>query len=130
MFTQQIQEEEPEDSDSSDDEGKRSRTVYIIVYQSGNHIRDKLQKICDSFSGSRYDIPDLRNISSDIENTKREIEDTISLQKNTRKMLRNSLVDFDKGPGSEVSTIFIYKMFLAQEKALYQNLNCMKSQNN
>lgn len=27
------------------------------------------------------------------------------------------------------STIFIYKMFLAQEKALYQSLNMMRAQN-
>lgn len=36
-----------------DDEnlGQAKRSVYIIVFWDGNHIRDRIQKICDSFSG-------------------------------------------------------------------------------
>ena len=29
----------------------RLRSVYVIVFQDGQHIRDKLNKICDSFMG-------------------------------------------------------------------------------
>lgn len=40
------------------------------------------------------------------------------------------MVQFDKIDGddedSKISTIYIYKMFLAKEKALYQTLNMMK----
>jgi hypothetical protein len=51
--------------------------------------------------------------------------------------LRDLLINFDKISDEDdgqqegkASTIYIYKMFLAQEKALYQNLNTMKRQNN
>lgn len=54
----------------------------------------------------------------------------------TRSQLRKQLLEFDtisaegstNSNTSGSSTIFIYKMFLAQEKALYLNLNQMKSQ--
>jgi len=35
----------------------RARTVYVIVFQDGQHVRDKLVKICDSFLGKNFDIP-------------------------------------------------------------------------
>jgi len=51
----------------------------------------------------------------------------------TRKQLRTQLEDFDEiendNNEKKQSTIFIYKMFLAQEKALYKNLNMLKAQN-
>jgi hypothetical protein len=51
--------------------------------------------------------------------------------------LRQQLSIFDRipgeqgeaGPAKPSSTIYIYKMFLAKEKALYQSLNMMKMQN-
>lgn len=27
------------------------RTVYVVIFQEGSHVRDKLQKICESFNG-------------------------------------------------------------------------------
>jgi len=50
-------------------------------------------------------------------------------------MLKKQLSEFDKIPGNPdempndndtTSTIYIYKMFMAKEKALYQTLNQMK----
>jgi len=33
------------------------RSVYIIVFWDGQHIRDRIQRICDTFSGQRFDLP-------------------------------------------------------------------------
>lgn len=41
----------------------KKRSVYIIVFWDGEHIRDRIQKICDSFSGQRYELPDLKEIN-------------------------------------------------------------------
>lgn len=50
-----------EASDYSDYPGKggerRLRTVYVIIFSDGPHIRDRLQKICDSFMGNSFEIP-------------------------------------------------------------------------
>ena len=35
----------------------RARTVYVIVFQDGMHVRDKLVRICDSFLGKNFDVP-------------------------------------------------------------------------
>jgi len=54
----------------------------------------------------------------------------------TRKSVRDQLLQFDKIEGADdegqdnnnISTIYIYKMFLSKERALYQTLNMMKWQ--
>ena len=38
---------------------KRRRSVYIIMVWDGGVLRDRIQKICDSFSGERFDVPRL-----------------------------------------------------------------------
>lgn len=45
----------------SDDfeQGGIQKVVYMVVYQDGPVIRDRVSKICDSFMGSRFEIPNL-----------------------------------------------------------------------
>jgi V-type H+-transporting ATPase subunit a len=69
------------------------------------------------------------------------IEEARNVLSQTRNQIRQQLNDFDgdmeqddEGEDAPLrvknqSIIYIYKMFLAQEKALYQNLNTMKRQN-
>lgn len=35
----------------------RQRSVYVVIFQEGQHIREKLVRICDSFLGANFDIP-------------------------------------------------------------------------
>lgn len=114
----------------------KKRSVYIIVFWDGQHIRDRIQKICDSFSGQRYELPDLREIQPQIEKVQQSIADAKNIFERTKQSLRDQLIQFDKiedADGGEErkisSTIYIYKMFLAKEKALYRTLNQMKWQN-
>ena len=113
----------------------KQRSVYIIVFWDGEHIRERIQKICDSFSGQRFELPDLKEITPQIQKVTQSIADARGVFDRTKQSLRDQLIQFDKieGDGDEErktsSTIYIYKMFLAKEKALYKTLNQMKWQN-
>lgn len=48
--------------EDNQDFSHKKRSVYIIVFWDGTHIRDRIQKVCDSFSGQRFDLPDIRDI--------------------------------------------------------------------
>lgn len=125
MYTEQY-------SDPDQPEGK-TRSVYIITYYDGAHIRDKIQRICDSFSGQRFNIPEQNQLGEQIQRMADSIKNQRTVFDRTRQQLRQQLIDFDnindeQGGQKSSSTIFIYKMFLAQEKALYQSLNMMKQQ--
>ena len=118
-----------------DRHSSKQRSVYIIVFWDGEHIRDRIQKICDSFSGQRYELPDLKDITPQIQKVQQSINDAKGVFDRTKQSLRDQLIQFDKieGDGDDErktsSTIYIYKMFLAKEKALYKTLNQMKWQN-
>jgi len=128
MFVQDC--EEDEDLDTAP-----RRAVYIIMYWDGQTIRDRIEKICDSFSGQRFPLPD-GEIGPEIERATNAIKDARSVLDETRKSVRDQLLQFDKIEGADeegqentnISTIYIYKMFLAKERALYQTLNMMKWQ--
>lgn len=126
--------QEYEDDDEDLGPGKK-RSVYIIVFWDGETIRDRIQKICDSFSGQRFDLPEQKQINPQIEKTKEAINDARSVYNKTKNSLRDQLIQFDKIEGDDEqgglgrkdsSTIYIYKMFIAKEKALYVNLNLCK----
>ena len=36
----------------------QARHVYVIVFQEGQHLRKRLHRICDSFNGRRFELPD------------------------------------------------------------------------
>lgn len=116
-----------------DDIGRsRTKQVYIIVFWDGDHIRDRIQKICDSFSGQRYDLPPENRISHKINEIEKSIQDASQVCMRTVESLREQLMIFDRATGDDgkyTSTIYIYKMFLAKEKALYKTLNMMKPYN-
>ena len=35
-----------------------AKTLYVLIFQDGNHFKEKIQRICDSFMGKRYQLPD------------------------------------------------------------------------
>lgn len=38
------------------------KSVYIVVFQDGRMMRDRIERICDSFMGQRFDLPPLSQI--------------------------------------------------------------------
>lgn len=102
------------------------------MYWDGDLVRDKIQRICDSFTGNRYELPDMQQMQSEIARVAQRIEDARNVYIQTQSALKDQLVIFNKLDANhqledEISTLYIYKMFLAKEKALYQTLNMMKA---
>lgn len=44
-----------------------TKSVYIVVFQEGRMIRDRIVRICDSFMGQRFDLPPIHMIKQKIE---------------------------------------------------------------
>lgn len=113
---------------------KVSKSVYIVMFWDGDAVREKIIRICDSFTGNRYEVPASSDMNSEIARVSQRIDDARNVFMQTRTSLRDQLVIFNKLDANDqqdddISTLYIYKMFLAKEKALYQVLNQMKVQN-
>jgi len=66
-------------------EKKVARSVYIIVYWEGAHIKSKIERICDSFNGQRYELPALQEISDQMNKTKDGITGAKNVWMETKK---------------------------------------------
>lgn len=51
------------------------KSVYVVVFQEGEVLREKIGRICDSFMGERYDIPS-HGIQQKIEEIENRIQET------------------------------------------------------
>lgn len=83
-----------------------TRSVYIITFYDGTHTRDKIQRICDSFTGQRYNLPELSQLSADIQRMQLSVTNQKSVLDRTRHELRKQLIDFDNiqgGPDTDSS---------------------------
>jgi V-type H+-transporting ATPase subunit a len=110
----------------------KDKSVFLIVYQGGalDMMRGRLNRICESFGASKYGIPEeptafdnkLREIDSQI----REAQNVISLTQGTIK----ALLEYFAKPRTEnisYSLIEDLRLFLLKEKAVYHNLNTLKT---
>lgn len=110
------------------------RCVYIIMYWAGATIREKIFRICDSFDGQRFDLPHPDAVDKQIKRMSQSILDARNVLLQTRNSMKDQLNHFNNNANNnggmagdnQISTIYIYKMFLAKEKALYQSMNMMK----
>lgn len=115
---------------------KNLKSVYIIVFWEGENIRNRIERVCDSFAGQRYDLPEISQIDAQMRQLATSIENAKNVVDGTRGQLRDQLVVFDGMAGGAVSgmatkqssTIWLYKMYFAKEKQVYLTLNKMKKQ--
>lgn len=82
-----------QDCEADEDIGSAARrSVYVIMYWDGQHIRERIARICDSFSGQRFELPPLEEIQDQIARVSASIGDARSVLQQTRTSLRDQLV--------------------------------------
>lgn len=114
----------------------QQKSVYIVVFQEGRMIRERIVRIIDSFMGQRFDLPPLASIKAKIDEVRRNITDSKNLTDTSRSYLKNYLQQVNminnpdkdiSGAGDDnVSALEVYKWFVTKEKAIYTTLNYFK----
>lgn len=107
------------------------KTVYMVVFQDMANTLDRVQKICDSFMGQRFDVPDITRINNVAESTHIEIKKSRELLNTSIYQLKQYLYDINNDPTENeqerASTLEVFAWFVAKEKAIYNALNMMKA---
>ncbi len=114
------------------------RTVYVIVFQEGQHLRSRLQKICDSFMGRSVEIPHSfgqQELVTKLKELDRRILEAKHIIGLTRMRLKDYLKEMQKASqrmvqydANSISLLEIYRLFLQKEKTLYSTLNKFKKE--
>lgn len=91
-------------------------------------IRDRVQKICDSFMGSRFEIPGLgEQLFGELERVRAQVIEDRSLLRVTKAQLKEYLRSINGiSDNVEPSLLEIFHQFVAKEKSIYVALNMMK----
>jgi len=101
----------------------------MVVYQDGQMIKDRIQKICDSFMGSRFEINSLNDkLFDDLDRVRREIGDSRGLLKTSKDQLKQYLISIN-GDCNEVvpSQLEVMHNHVVAEKAIYLVINQLQS---
>lgn len=118
-----------------DDKGTvREKTVFLVVYQGGEHqmLKGKLDRICDAFGASKYGIPiNPQDFERKIFEVEAQINDAQEVVKITRARIGSLLQFFSDSAASNhpYSNIEFLRLYIQKEKALYHNLNMLQPQN-
>jgi vacuolar-type H+-ATPase subunit I/STV1 len=94
-------------------------------------MREKLERVCDSFLGKRYSLPgDGHGPASEFRGKVREMERKIAetklMMSTTREQMGNYLESINRLEGVEYSILQVYKLFIAKEKSVFAALNKLK----
>lgn len=72
------------------------KSVYVVVYANLKTMRDQVNKVCDSFLGQRFEIPDFSVIQDQAHETKADILKAQSLLDTSETQLREYLRSINK----------------------------------
>ena len=117
---------EPKDQIEGDDYHENKR-IFILAYQEGNVIQDKIMKIMKAFddkSENTFKVEIDRLVDEHL-TTALQKEETREIIKQTKMVFRNFLITADKKKDADVSVFQLYKLFIQREKSIYQGLNMM-----
>lgn len=101
------------------------KTVYIIIFQDGEFIRDRICRICDSFMGDRYEIPD-SGFTDKLQDLEKKIRDAKKILTSTRDETRKYLVMSNSMENEDTSTMNVYEWYVIKERTIYLTLDKLK----
>lgn len=104
------------------------KSVYIIAYQEGSVIEDKIKRIQNTFSIESFSV-ELDRINETIDRKQELMANTKEVIKNTKTQLRQYLISVNTKADSDISVFKVYKVFMLKEKAIFTHLNMLKQQN-
>lgn len=103
------------------------KVAYLVVFSAAGGNKDRVQKVCDSFMGQRFEIPEMSSLEGVLLETKGRIMKSKSLYDTSLGQLKDYLFEMNSSSNQvgekNVSTLEIYKWFVAKEKAIYHALN-------
>lgn len=101
------------------------KSVYVIVFQESEYLRDRIIKICDSFLGDRYEIPS-GGFTDKLQDLEAKIRDAKKILTNTRDETRKFLVMTNNMENEDSSAMLVYEWYVVRERSIYTTLDKLR----
>lgn len=94
-------------------------------------IRDRVQKICDSFMGSRFDVPSLGDqLFDQLKQVRFQITEDRELLRSSKSQLRQYLTSINGNCNEQVpSQLEVIHNHIVKEKSIYNVINMLQARN-
>ncbi len=104
------------------------KSIYVVIYREGESLRNRIAKVCDSFSRERFEISD--NSEAKEAEISRRMEETRKLLQATKderlKVLKGTVEPVED---SGISKLELQKWYIAREKSLYATMGKLEVKN-
>lgn len=105
------------------------KTMYLIIFQSGDFMNQKIKTICDSFLGNTFDLPQVENYSTQINDASAKIRDAKEVLEKIRVEIKNYFVSVNKIKESECDVFKVYEIYIRKEMLIYETMNKLVPEN-
>jgi len=110
------------------DEYSEKKSIYVLAFQDGSSLIDKINKITASFKNESYNLR-IETLDQDMARLQIQRNETKDILRNTKRMFRDYLEVANSKEGSDVSVFKVYKVFILKEKTIYSYLNMLNQSN-
>lgn len=93
----------------------QSRSTFVLAFQEGTILEDKIRRICQSFVGTTFDVQ-LETLDKNLEEAKGNLLQVKEVIKQTKSIYKQYLVESNTRAQADVSVFNVYKLFILREK--------------
>lgn len=99
------------------------KTKYLIIFQKGDFIQEKLNTICSSFNGEKYDLPEPERSQDAINELSSKIEKAREMIHTISKEIKEYFISMNFIEDSNCDKFKIYEAFIRREIIIHDTLN-------
>jgi len=112
------------------EEGIQSaKSMYLIIFQSGEFLNQKVKTICDSFMGQTFELPEIDDCTSRINDLSSKIHDSKEVLARTKREIKNYYVMVNNIKESSSDSFKVYEMYIKKEIRIYETMNKLVPEN-
>lgn len=101
------------------------KSVFVLAFQEGSVLEDKIRRIVSSFPGTNFDVK-LDSLENDLVVAQGNKINAKNVIRNSKMTFRDFLITVNQKGAAEVSVFKVYELFVMREKAIYVHLNMLK----
>jgi len=105
------------------------KSLYLVIFQSGDFLHQRIMNICDSFTGQRFDIPDVSECSQKVKDITVKIQEAKEMTGKMTAEIKQYLININEINGTSVDKFKVYEMFVRKEIIIYKTLNKLVPEN-
>lgn len=118
------------------DGNEKTKTAYVLIFQEGRWLREKITRVCQSFQGKIFQLPEegqggslpFKKTMHELKDKIKSILNLIDMTKKQMKEYLSSIQTFENNTAGSVSRTLFFQQFLQREKAIFHCLNMLTRQ--